>query len=110
MPDPLLITQNAVEKIEQILAEYYAETGLNGYLQVSVVQKGCSGLSYNMEVVHEVDKKDLLVHNRVVLKASSLMYLLGSQIDYEVQDTSSGFVFKNPNEKRNCHCGAAFYV
>lgn len=108
--DPITITQNALGRVESILQDYFDETGLQGYLQISIVQKGCSGLSYNMEIVVAPDKKDLIIRDNIAIKANSLMFLLGSEMDYEIKDTSAGFVFKNPNEKRNCHCGAAFYV
>jgi iron-sulfur cluster assembly protein len=38
------------------------------------------------------------------------MYLLGTEMDFVVEEFKSGFTFTNPNEKGKCGCGSSFNV
>ena len=41
----------------------------------------------------------------IVVDGKSLLFLLGSTIDYETTTLHSKFVFRNPNETDACGCG-----
>ncbi len=108
---PVHLTEKAIEIIKKKNREYELETGLESYIQLSIKHRGCSGLAYNMEFIIEPGEKDYKIKDiPLVLKADSLMWIMGTFIDYEDSGISSGFVFKNPYQKRSCHCGEAFYI
>ena len=46
----------------------------------------------------------------VVVDQMSLMYLMGTEVDYVEGLHSAGFKFQNPNVKSTCGCGSSFSV
>ena len=111
MISPIKISDAALVQIQNTLDGYKEETGLDAYISLSIVHRGCSGLAYQMEFSTEIHEKDrFLKEYSIILRAASLMWLIGTLIDYEDTGISSGFIFKNPNQKRSCHCGEAFYI
>jgi iron-sulfur cluster assembly protein len=104
-------TEAAREKVSFRLSAYLEETGLKAYIQLSIKNKGCSGLAYHMEFCTSYEKKDYFIEELgLVVKADSLMWVMGTYMDYVDNEVSSGFVFTNPHQKRSCHCGEAFYI
>jgi len=95
------------------LAALYA-SGQDGMtLHISVGTKGCSGLSYNMGWVAAPGPGDEVVTDKgvtVVVDRKASLFLIGTVMDYETKDLSSGFTFSNPNEKGRCGCGESFHV
>jgi iron-sulfur cluster assembly protein len=82
-------------------------------LRVSIGTKGCSGLSYDMNWVDEPGPGDETVTDNgvtVLVDRKATLFLIGTQMDYEVVQLTSGFVFRNPNEKGRCGCGESFHV
>ncbi len=90
------------------------ESGQNGkLLRVSVGTKGCSGLSYNMDWVDGAGPGDETVTDNgvtVLVDRKATLFLIGTEMDYEVVQLTSGFTFRNPNEKGRCGCGESFHV
>ena len=41
---------------------------------------------------------------------ASILYLIGSRMDWKEDDFAAGFVFDNPNAKGSCGCGESFTV
>ncbi|MEL7048207.1 MAG: iron-sulfur cluster assembly accessory protein, partial [Pseudomonadota bacterium] len=77
-------------------------------LRIGVKKGGCAGMEYTMDWAQTQDKFDEVVeHNgvKVLIEPTAVMYLLGTEMDYEVDKLSSGFVFKNPNQQSACGCG-----
>ena len=82
-------------------------------LRVSVGTKGCSGLSYDMAWVEAAGPGDEVVTDNgvtVLVDRKASLFLIGTEMDYEVAALTSGFVFRNPNEKGRCGCGESFHV
>lgn len=80
-------------------------------LRISVTPGGCAGLYYNLDFVSEPAKDDGELNEKgikVVMDADSLLYMLGTEIDYDDGLNAKGFVYKNPNAKKCCHCGDSF--
>lgn len=105
----ITISHNAAKQVKQILAA--ENKSPNSAVKVSVVSGGCSGLSYKLDFVEEIDPsfekfsdKDILL----VCDKKSFFYLIGTELDYSEGLNGSGFAFKNPNAERTCACGESF--
>jgi iron-sulfur cluster assembly protein len=102
----ITMTDRAAEKIRVLLAG--AKEG-NG-LRVKVIEGGCSGFEYKMDIDSpeaddQVFEKD---RARIMLDSKSILHLNGTELDYKTQLMQSGFVFNNPNVKGTCGCGTSF--
>ena len=42
---------------------------------------------------------------RVIIDPQAVLYLLGTEMDYQVDKLSAQFVFNNPNQSSACGCG-----
>ncbi|MBI1233343.1 MAG: iron-sulfur cluster assembly accessory protein [Alphaproteobacteria bacterium] len=102
-PKALSLTDAAAERVKELMAGRDA-----GYLRVGVKNGGCAGMEYVMDYVAEPDALDERVDDKgvsIVVDGKSLLFLLGSIIDYETTTLHSKFVFRNPNETDACGCG-----
>ncbi len=106
----LKVTDKAVSRMKHLLSS--RETPALG-LRFGTQEKGCSGQSYVVDYVDEVRPGDELVEVegvKIFVDSASLLFLIGTTIDFEEAQFSSGFVFINPNEKSRCGCGESFNV
>jgi iron-sulfur cluster assembly protein len=77
-------------------------------IRVGIKKGGCAGMEYTIDLVREPHAKDdLIEHNgaKVWLEPAAVLYLLGTQIDFETTTLRSGFTFHNPNQTSACGCG-----
>ncbi|WP_020175634.1 HesB/IscA family protein [Methyloferula stellata] len=77
-------------------------------LRVGVKNGGCAGMAYTVEFADELGPLDEVVEDKgvkLVVDPKALMFLLGTEMDYETSTVSSGFVFRNPNQVGSCGCG-----
>jgi iron-sulfur cluster assembly accessory protein len=110
MPEIITLTDAAAERVKALLAQ--SEEPVLG-LRIGVRATGCSGLGYVMDYAKEqhpheevVEAKDV----RLFIEPTSIMYLIGVELDYVEDKLQSRFVFSNPNEKSRCGCGESFSV
>jgi iron-sulfur cluster assembly protein len=85
----------------------------NSYIRVGVESGGCSGLSYKMDFTSERNEEDKLFEDngvRILVDKKSLLYLLGTTLEYSGGLNGKGFSFNNPNASRTCGCGESFAV
>ena len=104
------ITDNAAAHIQALLAKR-AKPSVG--IKVGVRSRGCSGLSYTIEYADEIGKYDEVVEDkgvRVLIDPKAVMFLLGTEMDFQDEKFKSGFTFTNPNEKGRCGCGESFNV
>ncbi len=83
------------------------------HLRIAVSTKGCSGMSYDMSWVEAAGAADEVVADNgvtVLVDRKATLFLIGTTMDFVVEKLTSGFVFKNPNEKGRCGCGESFHV
>ncbi len=95
------------------LRALYAGGQAGKLLRIAVGTKGCSGLSYEMTWVDEAGPGDETVTDKgvtVVVDRKATLFLIGTVMDYETTQLTSGFTFTNPNEKGRCGCGESFHV
>ena len=104
------ITSGAAAKVNEIREAEAIEPHMA--LRLRVVGGGCAGFSYDLyfDEVAEVDRAFELNGVQVVVDEMSLMYLVGTEIDYVEGLQGAGFKFNNPNVKSTCGCGSSFSV
>ena len=77
-------------------------------IRVGVRTAGCSGYEYALEYVDSLNSDDTVFKNRgvnLIVDSKSLLYLSGTELDYQRQGLNEGFEFYNPNVKAACGCG-----
>jgi len=106
----LLITTGAATKVNEIRDAEGIEGAMA--LRLRVVGGGCAGFSYDLyfDEPTEVDRQFETMGVRCVVDEMSLMYLVGTEIDYVEGLQGAGFKFNNPNVKSTCGCGSSFSV
>lgn len=110
MPMPLTFTDNAVNKVKELITE---EGNPDLKLRVFVSGGGCSGFQYGF-TFDEVSNEDDTVLEKsgvtLLIDPMSYQYLVGAEIDYSEGLEGSQFVIKNPNATSTCGCGSSFSV
>lgn len=77
-------------------------------IRVGIKKGGCAGMEYSVDLVTEPNAKDDLVEHGgalVWVAPEAVLYLLGTEMDFEVTTLRSGFTFHNPNQTSACGCG-----
>lgn len=100
------MTTASAERVRALLLE--ADAAAEGGLRLGVKSGGCAGMEYTMEIVPQAIAGDDVVEQdgaRLFVDPSAVLFLIGTQLDYEVTKLRSGFVFRNPNELSACGCG-----
>ena len=101
------------KKAAQRMADFLTNRGSGVGVRLSVKTTGCSGLGYNMEFVDNINEDDTLFSDKgaqVIVDAKSLIYIEGTEIDFQKDGLNEGFEFNNPNSKAECGCGESFTV
>ena len=81
------------------------------FVRVGVNSGGCSGLSYELKFDNKTGDNDkVFVDNeiKIIVDKKSLLYLVGTTLEYSGGLNGKGFVFVNPNANRTCGCGESF--
>jgi iron-sulfur cluster assembly accessory protein len=104
------LTTRAAEKVKAIRAEEKVED--NYGLRLKVQGGGCSGFAYDLffDQAQDTDQTFESQGVRMLCDQMSLMYLVGTEIDYVESVQGAGFKFTNPNVKSTCGCGSSFSV
>ena len=109
-PAALLLTATAEARIAALMAK--APEGAVG-VKLSTPRRGCSGLAYSVDYVTEengFDEKIETPGGIFYVDGASILYLIGSVMDWREDDFAAGFTFDNPNAKGACGCGESFTV
>ncbi len=104
------VSISAKNKVEMLMKEEGFDPN-NDYVRVAVKSGGCSGLSYDLNFDKKTNDEDKLYeHNniKIIVDKKSLLYLLGTTLEYSGGLNGKGFVFNNPNAQRTCGCGESF--
>ncbi len=103
------LTKVAEDRIHDIIANANkAATDTADGIRVGVKNGGCAGMEYTVDLVTEPNPADDMVESngaKVYVAPEAVLFLLGTELDYEVTKLRSGFVFNNPNQSSACGCG-----
>jgi len=100
------ITDNAAEKLKELLIK---ESKMA--LRITVEGGGCSGLSYKLAFSDLPHQDSISWESKSCLMwtdKKSMLYLMGTIMDYSDGLNGKGFEFTNPNATRSCACGESF--
>ncbi|MGB3738454.1 MAG: iron-sulfur cluster assembly accessory protein [Pontixanthobacter sp.] len=110
LPAAVTLTPGAEARIAELMGK--APVDAIG-VKLSTPRRGCSGLAYSVDYVsHEVamDEKIVTPDGVLYIDGASVLYLVGSVMDWVEDDFTAGFTFENPNAKGACGCGESFMV
>ncbi len=104
-PQIMKLTDAAADRVREIIAK--SEKPVAG-LRIGVKNGGCAGMEYTLEWAEEQKPFDEVVEDKgvkVLVDAKAMMFLLGTEMDFQSSALKSGFVFNNPNQVSACGCG-----
>jgi iron-sulfur cluster assembly protein len=109
-PKAVTLTDAAAARVRDIMAnaekEYVA-------LRVGVKNGGCAGQEYTFAYAEAVQPLDEVVEDKgvtILIDPKAILFLIGSEIDYETSKLASKFVFRNPNQTDACGCGESVTI
>lgn len=106
---------NVTEKAKERIIALRKEEGKteNHNIRVAVQGGGCSGLMYELKFDSTIEDTDEIFEDngiKILVDKKSLLYLLGTKLDFSDGLNGKGFQFINPNASRTCGCGESFAV
>lgn len=103
------LTVKAAERVEK----YLNNRGKGIGVRLGVKTTGCSGMAYTLEFVDQTLPDDQIFKSHginIIIDPKSLVYIDGTELDFEKEGLNEGFKFNNPNVKAECGCGESFTV
>ena len=100
----ITVTDAARERIGEIMSSNSQADGI----RIGVKNGGCAGMEYTVDLVDEPivgEDKVIVPEGTVYVAPQAVLFLLGTQLDFEVTKLRTGFVFNNPNVSSACGCG-----
>ncbi|HEY2752348.1 iron-sulfur cluster assembly accessory protein [Phenylobacterium sp.] len=109
-PKVVRLSERAAERVREIMAR--AEKPYAG-LRVGVKNGGCAGQEYTLEYAEAAHPLDEVVEDKgvtILVEPKAVLFLIGTEIDYDVSRLAAKFVFRNPNETDACGCGESVTI
>jgi iron-sulfur cluster assembly protein len=109
-PKAVSLTDAAANRVREIMAK--AEKPAVG-IRVGVKNGGCAGQEYTFAYAESVEPLDEVVEDKgvtILIDPKAILFLIGSEIDYETTKLASKFVFRNPNQTDACGCGESVTI
>lgn len=109
-PKVMTLTDAAAARVREIMT--HSEKPIAG-LRVGVKNAGCAGMEYTLDYAETPDPLDDVVEDRGVtlyIDPKAVLFLLGTEMDYQVDKLKAGFVFNNPNQTSACGCGESVAI
>ena len=104
------VSDTAAQQLLNIFIEENKDPKDN-YVRVGVKSGGCSGLSYILDFEDNASEDDKIVESNgvnLLIDKKSLLYLVGTTLEYSSGLNGKGFHWTNPNAQRSCGCGESF--
>lgn len=109
-PKVVTLTEAAAARVRELMSNAYRPcVGL----RVGIKNGGCAGQEYTFSYAENADPLDEIVEDRgavVLIDPKAVLFLIGSEIDFETTRLASKFVFRNPNETDACGCGESVTI
>jgi len=109
-PKVVTLSDRAAERVKEIMGK--AEKPYAG-LRVGVKNGGCAGQEYVLEYAEAANPLDEVVEDKgvtILVEPKAVLFLIGTEIDYETTRMAAKFVFRNPNETDACGCGESVTI
>lgn len=109
-PKVMSLSDTAASRIKSIMA---GRDGDVVGLRIGVKNGGCAGMEYTMEFAQSENPLDEVVEDKgvkILIDPKAVLFLLGTEMDYQTEQLSSGFVFNNPNQTSACGCGESVSI
>jgi iron-sulfur cluster assembly protein len=109
-PKPLRLSEKAAARLKEIMA------GADGQYQgvrVGVTNGGCAGMSYTMNYAESASPLDEVMEDqgvKIFIEPKAILFLIGTELDFETTKLGSRFVFNNPNQTASCGCGESVSI
>ena len=104
------LTDAAAARVQEIMSN--SQTPLAG-LRIGVKNGGCAGMSYTMDWAETQGPHDDVVEEKgvkLLIDPKAVLFLFGTQMDFQESKLSNGFVFNNPNQTAACGCGESVAI
>ena len=101
----LSLTPSAIKHLKSILED---SPDSKKAIKLGVKNGGCAGMAYTMDYIDEVNETDEYIDIegiKLVIDPKAILFLLGTEMDYQKSTLNSGFIFNNPNQTDACGCG-----
>lgn len=102
------LTEAAARRAQELLS-----ASEKAALRVGIKNGGCAGMSYTLDFADEIGPYDEVVEDKgvkIVIDPKALMFLFGTQMDFEATKLGAGFIFNNPNQTGSCGCGESVSI
>jgi iron-sulfur cluster assembly protein len=109
-PKVVTLSEAAAARVKEIMAK--AERPYAG-LRVGVKNGGCAGQEYVLQYAEAAEPLDEVVEDKgvtILVEPKAVLFLIGTEIDYETTKLAAKFVFRNPNETDACGCGESVTI
>jgi iron-sulfur cluster assembly protein len=109
-PKIVTLTEAAAVRVREIMAK--ADRPYAG-LRVGVKNGGCAGQEYILEYAQKIEPLDEIIEDKgvtILVEPKAVLFLIGAEIDYDVNRLAAKFVFRNPNETDACGCGESVTI
>lgn len=100
----ITVNEAAQKRLAEIMAKNPGAQGI----RIGVKNAGCAGMEYTVDLVTEpntADDKVVTASGTVYVDPKAVLFLLGTELGFEVTKLKTGFVFNNPNQTSACGCG-----
>jgi iron-sulfur cluster assembly protein len=109
-PKPVRLTDAAAVRLNEIMRNAQGK-----YLgvRVGVTNGGCAGMAYTMDYAQETNPTDEVMEDRgvkIFIEPKAILFLIGTELDFETTKLGSRFTFKNPNQTAACGCGESVSI
>lgn len=114
-PKVVSLTEAAAERVRDIMGKPRKDGADQPYvaLRVGVKNGGCAGQEYTFAYAEAIEPLDEVVEDKgvtILIDPKAILFLIGSEIDYETSKLASKFVFRNPNQTDACGCGESVTI
>ena len=109
-PKVVTLTDAAADRVRELVAN--SDRPVAG-LRVGVKNSGCAGQEYTFAFADSIDPFDEVVEDKgatLLIEPKAVMFLIGTEIDFEVTTLASKFTFRNPNQTDACGCGESVTI